>query len=147
MLPSNIFSSGDICMFWRWQHCLVWKLVHSSLVRLGVSSSTDLQAPPAGILDHYVDAVLHSGGFFQHQTQLLSKYSFVLWHSLMRHDKHVGTHQKHYCDPIYCSHPGWRNLGYQGGKTAETEWIYSCFAFNHLIEKVFQIYFWTQYTI
>lgn len=43
--------------------------------------------------------------FFQHRTQVLSKYSFVMGHSLMKRDKHVGTYQKQDCDPICCSHP------------------------------------------
>lgn len=34
----------------------------------------------------------------------------------MKHDKHVGTHQKHECDLICCSHPELGKLGHEEGK-------------------------------
>lgn len=43
-------------------------------------------------------------------------YGFVLRHRLMKHDKHVGTHQKHECDLICCSHPELGKLGHEEGK-------------------------------
>lgn len=64
-----------------------------------------------------------------------AQHSSELEHSLMKHDKRVGIHQKH-----DCSHSEVRR-GYEEKKTAETLEIYSCFAFNHLIEKSISVLF------
>lgn len=141
MFQSNIFLS-----FWH-LHVLgmvmvglyYCKLIHSSSVC--VSSSTTRDFNLLLILFYILEALFFITG------PRCSVQFGTIGHSLMKHDKHVGTHQKHDCDPICCSHPELRKLGHEGWKTAETKGIYSCFAFNHLIEKVFQIYFWPQYTI